>query len=206
MTSREMLYGLRLQLDLLFDNSIKYISDVDLLYYLNKSQEKLIKDKLIFFEQNQIITDELRTLLVEPEPLSPIKDKDKFITILPSDYKILAKHKCRSNSSCGSKMVPGILVRADSIYIHLKNPFRKPTPEEPLYYLLGNTIVYEDPEGVLDIKETDITYIKQQEDIQVSGVNSQEDVSSELPEFVHEEIIDLAKALVIEDKQLNLNN
>lgn len=208
MTAREIVYGLQDQLVRLFGNVIYDIETSDLLYYLNKAQNDIIKDKVLFFEQTQYITDELRTL-VKDEVIIPTVNQDKIISKLPNDYNILVKHRCSisSDDSCGDlRNVPGLLVKTDNIYQLLKDPFWKPSIDEPLYYILGDDIIYENPDLDLNISRSEITYIKQEDHISLSDINGVNDVDSELPEFIHDEIINRAKSLIIEDKQLNLNN
>lgn len=205
-TARQMINGLQDQLYELFGEIIYDISTTDLLYYLNLAQTQIIKEKVQVFEQTQYITDELRTLLKE-EALTPITLSDRFVVELPTDYKILIKHRCTtSDSECGTKTVPGVLVQNDDIYQLLKDPFWKPIAREPLYYIFGNQIVYENPDSSFILSNTNISYIKEEAKINISLVDDTVDQNSELPEFIHDEIINIARNLIIRDKQLNNNN
>lgn len=204
MTARQITYGLQDQLFRLFGEVIYSIPTTDLLYYLNKAQNQLIKEKVQVFEQTQYITDELRTLLKE-EDLMTTTLSDRIVADLPSDYNILIKHKVTTVGDCGTKTVPGVLVQNDDIYQLLKDPFWKPIAEEPLYYVFGNQIVYENPDSSFNISNVNISYIKQEQQINVSTVDDISDTDSELPEFVHDEIINIARELIITDKNLQIN-
>lgn len=204
MTARQMIYGLQDQLFYLFGEVIYDVSTTDLLYYLNKSQNQIIKEKVQVFEQSQYITDELRTLLKE-EDLAISTISGRILADLPSDYNILIKHKVITVGDCGTKTVPGVLVQNDDIYQLLKDPFWKPIAEEPLYYVFGNQIIYEIPDNSFSITGVNISYIKQENKINVSLVDDTMDVDSELPEFIHDEIINIARELIIKDKNLQIN-
>ena len=205
MTVRQMVNGLQDQLYELFGEVIYDISTTDLLYYLNLAQTQIIKEKVQVFEQTQYITDELRTLLKE-EDITPVELSDRFIAQLPADYKILIKHKCTaSDEECGTKTVPGVLVQNDDIYQLLKDPFWKPIAREPLYYIFGDQIVYENPDSSFILSNVNISYIKEEAKINISLVDETIDQDSELPLFIHDEIVSIAKNLVIRDKQLNNN-
>lgn len=207
MTARELVYGLQEQLLNLFGEIIYDISSTDLLYYLNKAQNQLIKEKYQLFEQTQYISDELRTLVKEVD-IVPTVTGTVTKSKLPDDYSILIKHKCTTiDSNCNStKEVPGLIVQNDDIYQLLKDPFWKPTALEPLYYILGDNIIYEIPNNDFKISNTTISYIKKESSISLATVNNNDDITSELPEFVHLELISLSRELIIQDKQLNINN
>lgn len=208
MTPREHVYGLSSQIRNLFGDIALTIKTVDYLYYLNKAQTLFINEHIKIFEQKQYITDILRTLVKDSGTIIPTGSSNKRIVNLPNDYKILEKHSCTiSAAGCNNnKTVPGILVQIDDIEQLKKDPFWKPISIEPLYYIMGNTIVYEIPNGDFDITGTQITYIKKESAITLSDVNGSIDTPSELPEHTHESIIDIARELIIGDKQLNVNN
>lgn len=208
MTSRELVYGLSSQIQTLFGDVALSIKTIDYLYYLNKAQTKFINEHVKIFEQKQYITDILRTLVKDSGTITPTGSSNKRIVNLPNDYKILEKHSCTiSTAGCDDgKEVPGILVQIDDIGQLKKDPFWKPIATEPLYYIMGDTIVYEIPDQNFDITGTQITYIKKESLITLSNVNGSSDITSELPEHTHETIIDIARELIIGDKQLNVNN
>lgn len=207
MTSRELVNGLQKQLFNLFGEIIYDIDTVDLLYYLNKAQTQLIKEKVQVFEETQYITDELRTL-VKDSVITPTANTKGYETLLPSDYNILVKHECTtlSTTGCGTKTVAGILVQLDDVGSLLKDPFWTPINEEPLYYIINTKIFYEIPKSDFTITSSKLTYIKKESVIALANINNSIDVTSDLPEFIHEEIINLARQLIIADKQLNIKN
>lgn len=202
MTAREIVYNLQNQLHNLFGDLIYDIKTVDLLHYLNKAQNHIIKERIQEFEQNQYLTDILRTL-VKDSTLTPITNSKGYDITLPEDYIMLVKHECTTVNSCGTKVVPGLLTQLDDIGRLLKDPFWKPIAEEPLYYITGNKIIYEILNSSFTITNSKITYIKRESPITISQVNGASDITSELPSVIHEEIITLARELIIADKQLN---
>lgn len=203
MNAREMVYSLQDQLYNLYGDLIYEIKTVDLLYYLNKSQNQLIKAKVPNFEINEYLRDELRTLVKETStPLVPVGNATKVSIDLPNDYNILVKHYCTTNNDCGVKRVSGFLTQLDDLEVLLKDPFWKPTSEEPIYYIINNKIVYEIPDSSFTITSSILTYIKKEQQIIIDLVTNTSNVDSELPDYLHEEIVDRARELIINDKQL----
>lgn len=202
MNERDMVYVLQDQLHTLFGNTIYDIATVDLLAYLNKSQTQLVKEKLQDFERTQYITDELRTLVIDANLGPTVVGTTTEIT-LPENYNVLVKHEVTVSSNCGTIKVPGLISKLEYIGKMLQDPFWKPIAEEPLYYIIGNKIIYEIPDNNFNIVSTKITYIKKEAQITISDVNGTVDIASELPSFLHEEIVSRARELIISDKQLN---
>lgn len=202
MTAREMVYGLQDQLYNLFGDIIYDIKTVDLLYYLNKGQNQIIKSKVQNFEINEYLRDELRTLIKETT-LTPTATSTKATITLPNDYNILVKHYCITSSSCGNKRAAGSIVQLDDLETLLKNPFWKPSAEYPIYYTINNSLIYEIPDSSFTITGSTITYVKKEQQIMIDLVTNTNDADSELPEYLHEEIVNIARELIINDKQLN---
>jgi hypothetical protein len=93
----------------------------------------------------------------------------------------------------------------------LRDPFWKPISEEPLFYLQGNDVIYEQVVGFTIISTT-LNYIKKPIQIRLGTeyVTIDTDVTSELDEATHSEILDIAVAMVLENiesqrYQTNLN-
>lgn len=191
-------------------------------YWLNKAQLEVI-DGLAYpvdsrfpgFENGQRRIDELKDIIVPSGNLTPVQMGTDFEVELPNDYFHLVRHRCVTNdTNCGNKTttVPGVQTKQDFIGLQLKDPFNKPTASEPLYYIIGNTIVYETL-GDFTISSTNITYIKEPAKMRlgvaytIPTTNVECDFNSD---DMQHKIIDKAVSMVLENiesprYQTNLN-
>lgn len=218
MTLSELHIAIDLELDKTMDFDSPYVSPEQKDYWLNKAQERFVKSrafgnnpKQTTFEEDQKRIDDLRTL-VKPAALTPANTSGTLQITLPNDYMYLVRHECSTSSSnYGSRTVGGRQVKQDEINLLRQDPFRKSSPLEPLYYLMGNTLVYETPVG-FTIPTCQLIYLKKPARIQYGTQYAvpQADTACELPEHTHAEIVDLAVTMLLENLesgryQTNLN-
>ena len=214
MTLQDFHIGFDIELDKTLDFEYAYIQPEQKDYWLNKAQDRIVKYKVFgnnptrtSFEETQKRIDDLRTIVKDSSPIVPTSSGNISYITLPDDYKFLVRHRALINT----KTVTGVQVSHDSIGVFLEDPFWEPIAEEPLYYFLGNTIVYE-TKGNFNITSTVLTYIKKYAKIQYGSqyTSPTTDINTELPEEVHQEILDLAISMVLENiesqrYQTNLN-
>lgn len=218
MTVQEFHINFDILVDKTIDFESPYILPEQKDFWLNKAQDRFTKSKLYpndprekGFEETQRRIDDLRTLVKNPPEYTPVQDGTKYITQLPNDYLYLVRHRCKTTDSYGVKDVGGILSKQEFLNQMLKDPFWKPTTTEPLYYFVGNNIVYETL-GDFTVTKTNLTYIKEPLKIQLGSqyVDTLPDQNCELPEHTHTEILDMAVSMFLENiesqrYQTNLN-
>lgn len=197
-----------IEMDKTMDYEYPYISPEQKDYWLCKAQDRFVKHKAFgnnlfksTFEETQKRIDDLRTI-VKKESIVPVNTSLLAVTQLPSDYQYLFRHQCTTSSTLGGNtIVAGLQVKNDEIGTIKKNPFEKPVQSEPIYYLEGNTIVYELVDSSFTIINTTITYIKKYRPIRygVAYTSPLTNSECELPEHTHSEIVDIAVSMVLEN-------
>lgn len=219
MTIQEFHIAFNIELDKTLDFEYPYMQPEQIDYWLNKAQERFIKQRLYpkdkrqpGFEENQKRIDDLRSIVKVSSVITPIADGELYRSELPNDYQHLIRHRCKTSEPiCGVKKVGGIEIQQDDINTLLKDPFWQPIAEEPLFYFNGTEIVYE-TRGTFQVLETQVTYVKRPSKLKLGSAYSQisTDSDCELSEETHSEILDIAIAMVLENiesqrYQSNLN-
>jgi len=218
MTIQDFHNNFNIEVDKTLDFEYPYMLPEQIDYWLNKAQDRFIKERLYpkdprakGFEETQKRIEDLRTIVKPSGAITPVTSGTNYVTTLPNDYLYLVRHRCTTSSTCGVKNVGGILTKEEFLNQMIKDPFWKPTAEEPLYYFIGNTIVYETLGNFL-ITQTNITYVKDPLRLQLGSqyTTVTSDVGCELPEQSHQEILDIAVSMVLENiesqrYQTNLN-
>jgi len=220
MTIADFHNNFNIELDKTLDFSLPYMLPEQVDYWLNKAQERFVKSRAFGnnffktgFEQTQKRMDDLRVIVVESTPITPTQTGNTFYSALPSDYLFLMRHQCYTTfPGCTTPMlVPGIQTNNDEMNILLRDPFWSPIAYDPLYYVMGNNIVYE-TDGNFTVTSTILTYIRQWAKMQYGSqyVSTTTDVNCELAPHTHQEILDMAIEMVLENiesarYQSNLN-
>lgn len=207
MTILEMHIALRNELDKTQDYQYPDFLPEQIDYWLNKAQEIYIEDTAypmnpnkIAFEQTQKRIDELKDL-VKPATITATQSGTNYLTQLPNDYKHLVRHECKTVKNGKSEIVSGIITTQDKINLQKKNPFWTPIVDEPLYYILGNSIVYETLNR-FNIEQSYLWYIK--EPIKMKLGSEYTDISIDVDceiksEYVQHRIIDIARSMMLEN-------
>lgn len=191
-------------------------------YWLNKAQLEIIKQlayplnpQLPGFENGQNRIDELKDIVKPSGDLTPTLNGTIYEITLPNDYFHLVRHRCKTiDINCGNKIntVGGLQTKQDRINIQLRDPFWKPTADEPLYYILGDSIIYETL-GEFEIDSSNITYIKIPNKMRYGSAYQDPltDIECEFKtDYMQHLIIDKAISMVLENiesqrYQTNLN-
>ena len=219
MTIKEFHINFGIELDKTQDFEYPSFQPEQIDYWLNKAQYRFIKQRAYptdrnkpGFEENQKRIDDLRPLVRQSSTINPFLTGTTYNAFLPDDYLYLVRHRCiTSDDTCGEKSVGGLQVREDQINQMLKDPFWTPTAEEPLYYINGDTLIYE-TKGNYQLISSDVTYIKIPSKITLGTEYTDPipDSNTELLPEVHNEILDIAVSMVLENiesqrYQSNLN-
>lgn len=219
MTIQDFHINFDIELDKTLDFEYPYISTEQKDYWLNKAQDQLVYDcvepndpKDKSFEETQDELEKIRTIVIESPNITPTVSGTKYTSILPADYLYRLRHRCTTvDTNCGTKNVGGILAKQLYLNNMLKDPFWKPSAEEPLYYILGNTIKYETL-GLFTIVGTQLTYVKNPINMKLGSqyISPSTDVNCELPEYSHSEVLARAISMILENiesqrYQSNLN-
>jgi hypothetical protein len=219
MTIQEFHNNIDIELDKTLDFEYPYILPEQKDYWLNKAQSRIIKQRMYpkdprlkGFEDTQKRIEDLRSLIKDSEELTPTTSGTKYLITLPNDYLYLVRHRCKTiDSICGLKTVKGVLAKQENLDSMFDDPFWKPIADEPLYYFLGNKLVYE-TEGNFTLSKAMLTYIKIPTQMRLGSQYSTvtTDIQCELTEQIHHEILDLTIAMLLENiesqrYQTNLN-
>lgn len=221
MTPLEFHNNFNIELDKTLDFEMPYMLPEQVDYWLNKAQDRFVKSRMfgnnLFktgFEQSEKRMDDLRLILVQSGLITPSLTGTVYSTTLPDDYMYLVRHQCHTTcpNCTTSTLVPGIQTTQDEMNVLLRDPFWSPIGYDPLYYLIGNTIVYETDANNFVVVDTLIHYIRKYDKIQLGSqyVDPTTDVDCELAEHTHQEILDIAIEMVLENiesqrYQSNLN-
>lgn len=222
MTVQEFHNNFDIEVDKTLDFQLPYMLPEQKDYWLNKAQDRFVKSRAfgnnIFrtgFEQTEKRIDDLRMITKQSTPITPSLSGTTYSSTLPNDYLYLMRHQCyTTNTECTTPMlVSGVQTTQDDMNILLRDPFWSPIAYDPLYYLLGNSIVYEmDGDDTFTIVSTIITYIRIYSRIQYGTqyISPTADINCELAVHTHQEILDIAVAMVLENiesqrYQTNLN-
>lgn len=213
MNIREMQYRFGIQMNQL-NEALELHSD-DIQYWLNKAQLELVKQKFNGFnqlrrgfEQSQQRIDDLKKLLVKDEVVSTEYAEDSNSPSgfyvdraeIPEDNLFLIssrsaiKYKLpeieftvssnkRETADSNDKTVHNKYVQSDDIYTLLEDPFNTTKPANPLIDISEDYInVYTDKSFIVD--KVIINYLRLP-----TEMNIKDDVSCELDEHLHDEII-----------------
>ena len=218
MTPLEIHIAIRNELDKTQDFQYPDFLPEQIDYWANKAYELWIDDVAypvhegkLPFEYNQKRIDELRELVRTYRGMAT-KDGTNFVIKLPNDYRHLVRHECYTDKNGKINLVSGIITKHDYINIQKKNPFWKPVSYEPLYYIIGDDLVYE-TNGDFDVTESILSYIKNPIHMKLGSEYSEpsEDVSWEITStYAIHQIINRAVSMMLENiesprYQSNLN-
>lgn len=210
MNIQEIHQATDVELDKSLDFEYPYVQPEVKDYWLNKSQIVTVEE-LAFpenpqkrgFEHGERRIDELRDITVESEWLTPTSDGTVYEITLPNDYFHLVRHRCEVSSLSGLQTleVGGIQTDHDTINVWKINPFWEPILEEPLYYILGNKIVYETM-GNYKLNRVKISYLKFPNKMQYGSayIDPTVDIDCEFStEDMQHKIIDKAVLMMLEN-------
>lgn len=216
----EMHISVRDELDKSGSLELPFFQPEQIDYWLNKAFDFYVEETAyptvegkIPFEQTQKRIDELREI-VEPDKkvIPQVSGLNKYLTKLPNDYKHLVRHTCTTSKGDQIQTVSGIITNQDKFNIQYKDPFWEPIAEEPLYYIVGDYLVY-DTKGNFEVTESQLTYIKNTPKMRLGTQYSTPSSDVDCPissTFVQHQIINQAVNMILENiesprYQTNLN-
>lgn len=192
-------------------NAYDYLTADEIDYWINRAQERFIKDrafitgdvKRIGFEGNQKRLDDIRTIVVQNyQDLWPMNGGAAwFQADLPEDYLYLVNLRANirkdvcGNVTTGSPQdeVPVRVVDNAEVYFMQRNPFARGQWNSPLATISENDIsVYQDGESYI-LEGITADYIRNPETIDLALGQD-----CELAEHTHQEIVDIAVKNVLE--------
>jgi hypothetical protein len=229
MDAKQLQYEFGIQLNQ-FHLPLELTSD-DIFYWLNKSQERLVKDRFtgkrlnVGFEQSFDLVADLENLIErnrqEFTKYAPEFNVDYFkadkIT-LPLNYLYLINHRCTTYSNypellwtlnessqrreppnSARQQVKGAnFTQLSDIFTVLDDPFNTTGATSVVTTISGNNIVaYTDKTFV--VKEITIDYIRVPKKLSLTINDNTTTTTSELPEHLHKEIIELAVDLFLQN-------
>lgn len=128
------------------------------------------------------------------------------------------RHTCDTEVDYGegkkvtNSKVSGIITNNDKLNIQMKDPFWTPVPEEPLYFIVGNNLVYP-TKGKFKVLKSNLSYIKNTPRMQLGSQYSIPTIDVDCPissTFVQHQIINQTVNMILENiesprYQSNLN-
>lgn len=207
MTNREMQNSFEITVNRYDSNEI--VPSHVIFYWLNKSTEILIKNRYSginakgeAFEQSQKRVDDLRTLLTDATitPTNGVAKPNSYVALIPNDYmfKVGDEVEIEYSALSGDTEIKrvGITESTNNTYSRQVND---PYSEHILHYedakplrLFQDDTVELITDGNYQINFYYLRYIKHPAELTVNGPDS------ELPEHMHQEIVDKAVNLFLE--------
>lgn len=219
MTATEMNTSFKLSLDKSDALNYPSFSDTEIDFWLNVAQDRFVKQRLYGDEpKHKSIKnspkrmDDLKSILKRVILVADTGDNrgDGGIAyIMPSDYKFYIKSETKISRAniivdTTARYVENKLITHDDLDKVLRTAYNNPILRKPCVLLefdddstpanLGNIIVYKDADT--SITEFTLIYIMNYNTI--SSV-ANPDVNCQLPNHTHQEIVDIAVNLVIEN-------
>lgn len=204
MTEREFQISFERQLSTMiprYNTEIKLNSDT-IFYYLNKGKEEYIKQLYRVFQQNQEITDKLRTLVKTKTIDKFDKVNNKYITNYPEDYLFalgeevyisIIKNNCPNLITKTRDVIEATIENVDRILENSLSEYHlHHNQARPIRLYTDNNIVLI-TDGQYYIDKYNLTYLRNTSDL---GNNLNKEYT-ELPQITHQEIVDVAVNIYI---------
>jgi hypothetical protein len=213
----------RIALDKLDSSAYPDILPEQVDYFLNEAQERFVKTRYsgnnllqASFEEIQKRTDDLNNIVItrfgklvplvyEPTTLSvdlnTLYEDEDCITPTQYKYMIYLMGRCKTGKlGCEYKYRNLRIYNHDKVQIIRKHPFKKPVMSEPIAYF-ENKSLHVVTEGNFNAEVTAITFLRRPVEMQYGSVypTPTTDVSCELAEHTHKEIIQLAVFIALEN-------
>lgn len=229
MDAKQMQYEFGIQLNQL--NLPLDLTSDDIFYWINKAQERLVKDRFtgkrlnIGFEETFDLIADLQNLIErnrqETTVYAPDYNFDKFKAdkvSLPLNYLYLINHRCVTynnypelsweldslgvrrlqNQPAKLNIKGSYFSQLSDIYKVLDDPFNTTSATGVVTTISGNDIIaYTDKTFV--VKEIIIDYIRVPKKLSLTTDDGSNTTTSELPEHLHKEIIELAVDLFLQN-------
>lgn len=184
---------------------------------LTEAYHLYVENRLLVFELNSNVRNELRQLEIKNHPITPSifkQDNKIYVAKYPKDYlKGTRLYVKSSKESCGEKELKGIIVQTDDLNEALRDPFYSPSFEfEEVLYDEGHDGIYIYTDGSFRVSSVIIDYIKRPNTIRTpsiapggyyidsDGSKITSDVNLELDSaFQMRKIVDIAALIALRD-------
>jgi hypothetical protein len=219
MIVNQLILSFKLKLDKIDSQAYPDILEEEIRFWLDEAADRFVKQryernnlKRKGFEETQKRTDDLR-LAVRTQTLGAIASTDypgfAYSVTLPDDYRYLLKVQAEvryldCNDLTDTEFTTPYQVQQDDIHVLLEDPFNRPVEGRPLFTIEGNNIVFF-TDGLFEVINARITYIRLFEKLQPGLPNTSTPYQTgtteyvELAEDTHEEIVDIAVKMALEN-------
>lgn len=214
MTVVEMLRGVELGVQKLNSDAFLSYSPEEKLYFLNKAQREYIRRQHISYRKALIqskgdyIKDEessenLGSLLsVASIGSGDISVASQFANCKVADlsghniyYYVFSQTKPTAQGGWRVNK----LINANELPTFVKTEYNDPVFREyPVLFFGGDLYIFYDAEGG-DVNELSLVYIRKPKTLVTAAPAGDEATTSELPEHTHDEIVNLATSMILED-------
>lgn len=211
MTSTEMIQAFKFRLDKTDSLNYPNFQNIEIDLLLNQAQERIIKQRYgntnkerESFEETQKRTEDLKALvrnaIIVPaaNAADNIDTNAQFVT-LPSDHWFIVQERCRitypdCKDASKTDTVPVYPVQHNDINYVINNSFLKASKQRILRLMENSRVeLIHDSDSVID--EYRLRYIKKP--VKISSIVPL--VDCELSEHIHDELVDQAVLLALED-------
>ena len=220
-TVGQNILSFKLKLDKIDSQAYPDINPQEIRYWLDEAADRFVKQrygrnniKLKGFEESQKRIDDLRQAVVTEDVAAAVFPiyTNAYSSVIPACYRYLLKLMVQveyvdCNGDTVTTWSTPKQVQQDDVNALLEDPFNKPTVERPLVtFERDNLLVYTD--GVFTILQTKMTYLRLFRKLQLGVVNCDgssdvyQDTTLEYTELapdVHEEIVDIAVKMALEN-------
>lgn len=212
MTASEMVTNFKFRLDKVDSLNYPNFENVEIDLLLNQATERIIKQrygatntKRTSFEETQKRTEDLKNIVVTAPALLPfqtannINSDSAFIT-LPADHYFTIFENCIiTYPDCKSvnkqDTVPVVAIQHNDYNKNIDNPFSKPNKNKVLRLMEDGQVELIPATGI-SIVSYKLRYIRKPATIDSVTIPN---VDSDLSEHLHDEIVDEAVTLALED-------
>lgn len=215
MTIQDMHIAINLELDKTQDFEVAYMSPEQIDYWLNKAIKRMVKQRYTgnnftgtSFEQTQKRIDDLRLVTYYPQNAdgSPIilpvtQVGENYYQQLPNDYWYLVRLDITTQvGNCIADAQPGSQVKQDTVNTIQEDPFNRSYSEIPVYYIIGNNIVFPTDNSFVILGTTPY-YIQRPVAVQLGSQYQvvSTDINCNLSDQIHDEIVDTAVVMLLEN-------
>lgn len=223
MNVAQLILSFKLKLDKLDSQAYPDILDPEVRFWLDEGADRFVKQryernniKRKGFEETQKRTDDLRATVVTEvigavastiytgfayEVPLPIVGDDRYRYLLKVQVDV---DGLDCNSISQSNWTTPYQVQQDDINALLNDPFNDPIPSKPLFTIEGNNLVFF-TDGVFTVVRARISYIRLFNKLQPGLPNTSVPYATatteytELSEDVHEEVVDIAVKMALEN-------
>lgn len=207
MTTDEMIIGVQLGVQKVDSNAYDSLINEEILYYLNKAQFEYIRRQSFYLKENMSFVsredkikdleavENLGTLLnnatITSGNISAVTGFNNAVEIAtPGNFMHYVYAQVQPDAN--GEWRPAKLISSSEIHKYVKSEFNTPLFRNyPLVIIGANMRLFYDSESS-GINSVDLTYVKQPTALATGN-------TSELPVHAHDDVVDLAVAMIMED-------